>query len=175
MPVPAGIEDGQTVRMAVGSKEVFITFRVSASDYFRRQGADIHTDAKISLAQVALGGVIRVQGVYEDLTVQIPASTSSHTRMRISGKGLKKVSGYGYGDHYVHLKVDAPKKLDDKQRALLRAFAELEQDTPGTISGVTYTKGGQKIVMEDPDGLVTEIREVLESTKEKGKDKNSST
>jgi DnaJ family protein A protein 3 len=52
VPVPAGIEDGQTVRMAVGSKEVFITFRVESSDYFKRQGADIHTDAKISLAQV---------------------------------------------------------------------------------------------------------------------------
>ncbi len=54
VPVPAGIEDGQTVRMAVGSKEVFITFRVESSDYFKRQGADIHTDAKISLAQVFL-------------------------------------------------------------------------------------------------------------------------
>ena len=52
--MPAGIEDGQTVRMAVGSKEVFITFKVAASDYFRRQGADIHTDAKISIAQVGL-------------------------------------------------------------------------------------------------------------------------
>ena len=82
--------------------------------------------------------------------------------MRVSGKGLKKVSGYGYGDHYVHLKVDAPKKLDEKQRALLRAYAELESDTPGTITGITYTKGGQKSVMDDPDGLVAEIREALE-------------
>lgn len=162
VPVPAGIEDGQTVRMAVGSKEVFITFRVEASDYFRRQGSDIHTDAKLSLAQAALGGVIRVQGVYEDLTVQIPSGTGSHTRMRVSGKGLKKVSGYGYGDHYVHLKIDVPKKLNDKQRALIRAYAEMESDTPGTITGITYTKDGHKIVIEDPDGLVAELREALD-------------
>ena len=38
--------------MQVGSREVFITFRVEASDYFQRKGADIHTDAKISFAQV---------------------------------------------------------------------------------------------------------------------------
>ena len=29
VPVPAGVEDGQTVRMPVGNKEIFITFRVS--------------------------------------------------------------------------------------------------------------------------------------------------
>ena len=61
VPVPAGIEDGQTVRMAVGSKEIFITFHVAPSDYFKRKGADVHTDAKVSLAQAALGGAIRVQ------------------------------------------------------------------------------------------------------------------
>ena len=61
VPVPAGIEDGQTVRMSVGSKEIFITFQVAPSDYFRRMGSDVHTDAKISLAQAALGGAVRVQ------------------------------------------------------------------------------------------------------------------
>jgi DnaJ family protein A protein 3 len=50
--VPAGIEDGQTVRMPVGTKEVYITFKVEKSDYFTRKGADVHTDATISLAQV---------------------------------------------------------------------------------------------------------------------------
>ncbi len=73
VPVPAGVEDGQTVRMSVGkpSKEIFITFNVHKSEYFRRQGADVHTDAKISVAQATLGGAIRVQGVHEDLNVHV--------------------------------------------------------------------------------------------------------
>ena len=161
VPIPAGIEDGQTVRMQVGSKEVFITFSVAPSDYFRRQGADVHTDAKISISQAALGGAIRVQGVYEDLNVQIPVGTASHTRMRMAGKGIKKVSGHGYGDHYIHVRMDPPKILNNKQRALLQAFAETEIDTPGTITGLTYTKDGGKVVIEDPNGLVNEIREAL--------------
>lgn len=66
-----GVEDGQTVRMPVGKKEVFITFRVEKSDYFRRDGADVHTDAEISLSQAVLGGTIRVRGLYEDQTVQV--------------------------------------------------------------------------------------------------------
>ena len=49
------------MRMQVGQKEVFITFRVEKSDYFRRDGADVHTDAYMSLAQAALGGSLRLQ------------------------------------------------------------------------------------------------------------------
>jgi len=66
-----GVEDGQTVRMPVGNKEVFITFRVEKSDYFHRDGADVHTDAEISFSQAVLGGTIRVRGLYEDQTVQV--------------------------------------------------------------------------------------------------------
>jgi len=162
VPVPAGIEDGQTVRMPVGNKEVFITFRVEKSDYFTRKGADVYTEASISIAQSALGGSIRVQGIYEDLNIQIPPSTASHTRMRMAGKGIKKVSGFGYGDHYVNIKIQPPKHLDEKQEALLKAYAELESSTPGTVRGLTYALGGKKVVMEDKDGLVADIREALE-------------
>ena len=44
----------------------------------------------------------------------------------MASKGIKKVSGFGHGDHYINIKVKAPKKLDDKQKALLEAYAELE-------------------------------------------------
>ena len=56
--------------------------RVEKSDYFNRKGADVHTEANISIAQAALGGTIRVQGIYEDLNLQIPPGTPSHTRWR---------------------------------------------------------------------------------------------
>ncbi|XP_046672184.1 protein tumorous imaginal discs, mitochondrial-like isoform X2 [Homalodisca vitripennis] len=149
--VPPGVEDGQTVRLPVGNKELFITFRVDKSDYFRRDGPDVHTDAEISLSQAVLGGTIRIQGIYEDHTVQISPGTSSHTRLRLSEKGLKKVNTTsGYGDHYVHIKVKVPKKLTEKQRALVLAYAELEDDTPGIIRGITYKKDGNPNIDEQP-------------------------
>ena len=166
VPVPAGIEDGQTVRMPVGSKEVFISFKVEKSDYFTRKGADVYTEAAVSISQAALGGTIRVQGISEDLNVQIPPGTASHTRMRMSGKGVKKVSGFGHGDHYIDIKIKPPKNLTDKQAALLRAYAEIENNTPGTVRGLTYEVGGKKVVMEDKDGLVADIREALEDDEE---------
>lgn len=57
--------------MPIGNKEIFITFRVDKSDYFRRDGPDLHTDAEISLSQAVLGGTIRVEGIYEDHTIQV--------------------------------------------------------------------------------------------------------
>lgn len=41
------------------------------SRYFRRDGADVHTDAAISVAQAMLGGTIRVQGIYDDHTINV--------------------------------------------------------------------------------------------------------
>ena len=48
------------------------------------------------------------------------------------------------GDHYIHIKIDIPKELDHKQKAILQAYAE----------------------MEDTDGLVADIKEVFDETQE---------
>ena len=58
-----------------GGQEVFITVRVAESDYFRREGQDVHTTAYISLSQALLGGVIRITGLYGDLNLRIPQVT----------------------------------------------------------------------------------------------------
>ena len=47
-------------------------------------------------------------------------------------------------------------------QTLMQAYAEIESDTPGTVRGLSYAIGGKKVVMEDKDGLVADIREALE-------------
>ncbi|KAF4115673.1 dnaJ heat shock protein family (Hsp40) member A3a [Onychostoma macrolepis] len=144
VPVPAGIEDGQTVRMPLGKKEIFITFRVQKSPVFRRDGADIHSDVMISVAQAILGGTVRAQGLYETVNLSIPSGIHADQRIRLSGKGIPRVSGYGYGDHYVHVKIKIPKMLTDRQRALMMSYAEDETDVEGTVNGVTSTTTGKR-------------------------------
>lgn len=94
---PKGIDNGQTVRMAVGIKEILITFRVSLfvpsvelliemcchnaycistvqvqeSPVFRRDGVNIHSDVFISIAQAILGGSVTAQGLNETLTFTV--------------------------------------------------------------------------------------------------------
>ncbi|KAF8791454.1 protein tumorous imaginal discs, mitochondrial-like [Argiope bruennichi] len=174
VPVPAGVEDGQTVRMSLpNKKELFIKFKVARSSYFRRDGADIHTDITISLSQALLGGTVKVKGLYEDLAVKIAPGTSSHTKIRLEGKGIKRVSSYGYGDHIINIKIKIPQKLSQKQKALVTAFAELETDTPGSVEGVVLTNEGK--IATTGDDYVYQIRAVLnpvDSDVETSKKKN---
>ncbi|VVC34427.1 Hypothetical protein CINCED_3A001437 [Cinara cedri] len=149
VPVPAGIEDGQTIRIIVNRNEIFVTFKVEKSNYFRRDGSDIHTDAKISISQALLGGSIRVRGIYEDHTVAITPGTSSHTKIRLTKQGMKRINSNQHGDHYVNIKIDVPKSLTAKQKELIKVYAELEENTPGTINGITYKKDGSKSLDND--------------------------
>ncbi|CAL8274271.1 unnamed protein product [Lota lota] len=144
VPVPAGVEEGQTVRMPVGKKEIFITFRVQRSPVFRREGADVHSDLLISVAQAILGGSARTQGLYETLNLSIPAGIQTDQRIRLSGKGIARISSHGFGDHYVHVKIKVPTTLTDRQKTLLMSYAEDETDIEGTVNGVTDTKKGKR-------------------------------
>ncbi|KAG7262934.1 hypothetical protein CRUP_009043 [Coryphaenoides rupestris] len=139
VPVPAGVEDGQTVRMSVGKREIHITFRVQRSPVFKRNGVDIHSDALISVAQAILGGTARTQGLYETITMQIPAGCPVDQTIRLQGKGIRKMNSYVYGDHYVHIKIRVPKKLSRRQKSLMLSYAEDETDILGTVNGVTVT------------------------------------
>ncbi|KAL5964754.1 hypothetical protein TSMEX_007465 [Taenia solium] len=148
--IPPGVEDGQVLRVSVdsgrkgirfqSSQELFVTVRVEASPNFRRDGADIHSNVTITLAQAALGGKIRIPGIYEQVLVTIPPGSSSHDRIRLPGKGISRVNGRGYGDHYVHLHIRTPKQLSELQRALLLAFAETETNVKGSVDGVASTE-----------------------------------
>ena len=64
-----------------GGQEVFVTVRVAESDYFRREGQDVHTTAYISLSQALLGGVIRITGLHGDLNLRIPQVTQSSSML----------------------------------------------------------------------------------------------
>ncbi|KAF5897902.1 dnaJ subfamily A member 3, mitochondrial-like, partial [Clarias magur] len=137
VPVPAGVEDGQTVRMSVGNKQIYITFRVQRSPMFRRDGSDIHSDMMISVAQAILGGTARAQGLYGMVDIAIPPGIQTDQKIRLGGKGIARVNGYGYGDHYVHIKVKVPKNLSRRQRDLILSYAEEETDVEGSVNGVT--------------------------------------
>ena len=59
------------MRVQLGSSEVFVTFRVKPSDTFRRDREDIHSDIEISIAQATLGGIVKVQGINGEQTLEV--------------------------------------------------------------------------------------------------------
>lgn len=140
VPVPAGVENNQTVRMRVGTREVFITFRVAPSPIFRRQGADVHSDVTISITQAILGDIIKVPGIQNEITLKIHELTSSHRKFNFPGKGIKKMNSYGFGDHYIHVKIAAPPALSDQQRKLITEFSEDENPVEGSVDNKESNK-----------------------------------
>ena len=123
------------------NREVFITVRVEESDYFRREGYDVNTTASISISQALLGGIIRLTGLHEDINLRIPAGTSSHTVMTLSGRGIKHMESFNmFGDHLVHLVIKMPTRLTTEQVEIIKEYAYTERDTPGTVTGVDKSR-----------------------------------
>uniref|UniRef100_A0A1A7XZE8 DnaJ homolog subfamily A member 3, mitochondrial n=1 Tax=Iconisemion striatum TaxID=60296 RepID=A0A1A7XZE8_9TELE len=168
VPVPAGVDNGQTVRMPVGSKEILITFRVQSSPVFKRNGADIHSDAFISVAQAILGGTATTQGLYETISMAIPAGCQADQVIRLQGKGIRRMNSYSYGDHYVHIKIKVPKKLTRRQRSLLLSYAEEETEVQGSVSGVNPSAGGGSSASESGTKSTTTEEEKQEEEEEGG-------
>lgn len=137
--IPAGVDDGQQLRVSGQGEpgvnggpagDLYIVFRVKADPRFERDGDDIYYELPLTYAQAALGDEIEVPTVQGKVKLKIPAGTQSQANFRLKGKGVKNVHGYGVGDQHVIVKIITPKKLTEKQKQLLREFAEISGDIP---------------------------------------------
>jgi DnaJ family protein A protein 3 len=134
--IPAGIEDGMTVRIPMLHGELYVTFKVNESKIFTRNGPDVSSDVHVSFAQAILGGNITISGLYGDIDLPIKPGTQSHQQMRLIGKGIARLNGHGKGDHFVNIKIQLPKYLTTRQKELITEFAELDQSITGSVRGV---------------------------------------
>ncbi|AQQ52958.1 molecular chaperone DnaJ [Planococcus lenghuensis] len=147
--IPAGVEDGQQLRVTGQggpginggpAGDLYVVFRVKAHDKFKRDGDDIYLELPITFPQAALGDEVEVPTVSGKVKLKIPAGTQSGARFRLKGKGVKNVHGYGIGDQHIIVKVKTPTKLSDKQRQLLREFAEISGDIPEEQGSSLFAK-----------------------------------
>jgi molecular chaperone DnaJ len=108
------------------SGDLFLVIDVAEHPDFKRDGADLHRKLSVTFPQVALGCTVSVPTLTgEPELLEIPAGTQSGKVFRIKGKGITRLRGArGTGDLFVHLSVDVPTKLTEKQRALLEALAK---------------------------------------------------
>ncbi|MCB5894959.1 molecular chaperone DnaJ, partial [Faecalicatena fissicatena] len=78
----------------------------------------------ITFTQAALGDEIEVPTLHGKVKLKIPAGTQSGTKFRLRGKGVPNVHGHGTGDQHVIARIVTPRKLTERQKQLLREFAE---------------------------------------------------
>ena len=131
LTIPPGVEDGKTLRirgygepLGIGtSGDLLVTVSVQPHPTLTREGADLLTDAKISMATAALGGSVRVKTLTDDVDLKITPGAQPGQQLRLRGRGATDASGRK-GDLRVRLVVEIPKSLSRKQRNLLK---ELEK------------------------------------------------
>lgn len=130
--VPAGIEDGQIMRLkgqggpgfhGGAAGDALIEISVAPHPLFRREGDDIHVEVPVTLAEAVLGGKITVPTPTGHVSVTVPKHSDAGTRLRLRGKGVAARAGRSAGDEYVTLRlVTGP--VDAALEQALRDWAE---------------------------------------------------
>lgn len=132
--IPAGVDSGSRLRSAGNGEaglrggppgDLYVVLHVKPHEIFQREGDDLYCEVPVSMVQAALGGEIEVPTLDGKATIKIPPGTQPGTMFRLKGKGVKNLQGYGHGDLHVRINVEIPSHLTPAQRAKLREFAEL--------------------------------------------------
>jgi len=153
--IPAGVDDGQQLRVSAQGEpgvnggppgDLYVVFHVRTHEFFERDGDDIYCEMPLTFAQAALGDEVEVPTLHGKVKLKIPAGTQTGTKFRLKGKGVANVRGYGQGDQHIHVRVVTPTKISEKQKQLLREFAELS---------------GQEAVDEQHDSFFAKVKRAI--------------
>ncbi len=134
--VPAGIDNNQVITLrgegeagerGGRSGDLQIVIHVKAHPHFKRDGYNLYLEMPISFADAALGRELLVPTLDGKVKYRIPDGTQSGTTFRLKKKGIKHINTDMYGDLYVRINVVTPKRLSEKQKALLKEFEEMDK------------------------------------------------
>ena len=127
--IPAGVDDGDRIRLSGEGEagvnggptgDLYVVVHLKQHEIFERDGSNLHCEMPISFADAALGGEIEVPTLGGSAKMKVPAETQTGAVFRLKGKGVKPLRSSANGDLMVHVSVETPIKLTDKQKKLLR-------------------------------------------------------
>lgn len=133
--VPAGIDDGQRLKLSnegdAGSNggpngDLYVVVRIKQHEIFERDEFDVHCTVPVSFSQAALGCELEVPTLSGKVALKIPAGTQAGVKMRLKGKGIQRLGGYGIGDQIVTVHVETPTKLSNEHKEIFKRLSELE-------------------------------------------------
>lgn len=127
--IPPGAKTGTKVRMsgaAPGGGDIYLVVEVLPDAQFERKGDDLHAEVTIDLPTAVLGGQATVHTLSGDVILTIPPGTQPGQTFRLSGRGMPRLrQPQTHGDLYVKTKVQLPRTLTPKQRALFEQLRDL--------------------------------------------------
>jgi molecular chaperone DnaJ len=141
--IPAGVEEG--MQLSVTGKgnagpfngvpgDLIVVIEEVEHEELRRDGENLHFDAIVSFIDAALGESIEVPTVSGKVKIKVDPGTQSGKVLRLKGKGLPVLQGYGTGDLFVHIHIWTPTKLSKEEREILEKLKNSENFKPGSES-----------------------------------------
>ncbi|HNU42683.1 MAG: chaperone protein DnaJ [Bacteroidetes bacterium OLB12] len=129
--IPAGVSEGMQLSMSGKGNEapgggipgdLLILIEETEDKELKRNGNDLIYDLHISFVDAALGTTVEVPSIGGKARIKVEPGTQSGKILRLRGKGLKDVNGYGAGDQLIYINVWTPKKLTADEKARLETF-----------------------------------------------------
>ena len=130
--IPAGIEDGQTIRIkgyggpgmnGGPAGDLFLTFSVLNDTIFSREGSQLYLNAKVPLTTAVLGGELELDTFEGKAKLQIKPRTQNGSKVKLKGKGFPVYKKEGiFGDLILTLQVELPNTLTAEQEKLFEAL-----------------------------------------------------
>jgi DnaJ-class molecular chaperone len=131
--IPAGIEDGHTIRLkgqgrpGIGggpAGDALIEVAVAPHPFFRRMGDDVIIDLPVTLNEAVLGAAISVPTIKGNVKLTIPPGSGDGTRLRLRGRGIRT------GHQFVELKVVVPPGEEPALAEFLRGWTPAHPFNP---------------------------------------------
>lgn len=132
--VPAGIDDGQRLRLAgrgaAGPRggppgDLYVSVRVEPHPDFERRGDDLHRVVRVAMTQATLGTHLKLSTLDGEQDLVVPPGTQHGRRFELRGHGVPSLRTGRRGDLVVEIAVDVPTKLSAEEAELLQQFAAL--------------------------------------------------
>ncbi|TCK66768.1 molecular chaperone DnaJ [Winogradskyella wandonensis] len=142
--IPAGVVDGMQLKVtgkgnaAPGNGiagDLLVAIQEEEHPTLKREGDNLHYDLYVSLPDAVLGTSTEIDTVTGKVRIKIEPGVQSGKILRLRGKGIPSVNGYGKGDLLVHVNVWTPKTLNKKQKEFFESMREDEHFQPKPESG----------------------------------------
>lgn len=142
--IPSGIRPGQKIRLAgqgggtggrgargpgAGRGDLYLTVEILPHPDFRLEDSNLHTIIPVAPWEAALGSQATIRTLDGEVTVKIPAGSSSGLKVRLRGKGFPGKNGVN-GDLFGEIRIMVPTELSDRDRELFEQLAEESQFKP---------------------------------------------
>jgi len=129
--IPAGVTDGQRIRLAgqggrgsdgARNGDLYLIVRIAPHPRYRLDGRDLFVELRLAPWEAALGTSVAVDTPGGEVKVKVPGGTSSGRRIRLAGRGLPNPKGKA-GDLYAEARIMVPARLSRAERRLFEQLA----------------------------------------------------